>query len=160
MGFSWGQKVAALGGRKAPQRGRKVPLWGAGRVRTSVKAKTGSFDFWPLMTQKFTYNLLWLGGSKAPPRDRKDAHKGPKKKNHWVIFLFCKILNLKWTITFLSVRQGLDEKRGVFPFLRLRELLFSCQNLSIICFLYKWVCKLMIQIKAKISSTVEKSKCR
>ena len=54
---------AALGGRK---------------VRISVKAKTGSFDFWPLIIIKGAYNLLWLGGSKAPQRGRKDEHKGPK----------------------------------------------------------------------------------
>ena len=31
MDFSWGQKVAALGGRKAPQRGRKASHWGGGQ---------------------------------------------------------------------------------------------------------------------------------
>ena len=62
---------AALGGRK---------------VRTSVKAKTGSFDFWPPITKKGAYNLLWLGGSKAPQRDGKAAHKGPKIKTPRISF--------------------------------------------------------------------------
>ena len=46
MDFSWGQKIVALGDKKAPQ-------WGAGRMRSaqcapSFKLKLGVSIFWPL----------------------------------------------------------------------------------------------------------------